>query len=341
MKMKNVTALLIAAAAGVMPLSAQQPAQNVPQLTTIVTLKSSKSGRLSQINIVPSPNNAKGVFAYMVPEQPDQPVERSTKDCKVFLITTPVELAAATRSYSEGNLSDARRLLAAVRSKYAPFVNLPDNPVHKAAFMELNCYARMQDWAGLGKLANSFPGVSYLEPAEKTLLEAARIVSKVSDDPASAEARAKEVESFLGEAKVKQLNSSVYGWLKYAQGRALASSIPADQLKGSISADKAELASHAVDVLCEAAMSSHGRDMELPLDAMRRAFQILWAMPGVKSYANSVRKMDKAAWDAAPYNFRDAVSLAYMIRNIFEPEQKDEAINKAAALFFNAREAKK
>lgn len=342
MKLTNVTTLLFTAAVGALPLTAQQPDPSTPHLNVIVQPKASKTARIAQIYVVPSANAAKGSFAYITKEQPDQPVESNTKDFKVFFITTPPELANATRAFDEGNLAEARRQLETVRNKYGVFSGLPDNPAVRAARMELECCVRLMDWNAVRRLTESSPNLKMLEPEDRVGIEAARMLSEVSDDPATAEARNKKIEAFLADSnKVKYISTTEYGWLKYAQGRALASLIPADQIKNGISADNEVKASLAVDALCEAAMAGHGRDVELPVDAMVRAFHLLWSMPGVKAYAGSVKKMDKAAWDGGPSNFRDAVALAFMIRNIFAPNAKDEAIVKAASLYFNAREEAK
>lgn len=340
MKLTNVAALVFAAGVGVLPLSAQQPEQNaVPRLSASVQLKSAKTSKVSQITLVPPTTMAKGVFAFVTPDNPDQPMERSTKECKVFLLSTPAELVVATRTYADGNLSQARRQLSAVSSKYLGFVGLPDNPAHKAAWLELDCLARLQEWAALGKLAGAFPGADFLDAQEKAVLDVARILSRVSDDPATAAARLKEVDSYLNDSsKKKKLSSTTYAWLKYAQARAKASSISEDMIANGIPDANVADAIQAVDALCEAAVATHGRDMELPLDAMKRAFAIMWAMPGVKAYANTAKKMDKKVWEAAPIDFREAVAMAFMIQNVIEPECKDETIRKAASYFFNAKE---
>ena len=75
--------------------------------------------------------------------------------------------------------------------------------------------------------------------------------------------------------------------------------------------------------------------MEIPVDAMHRAFSILWAMPGVKEYMPKAKKMDKKTWDAAPCNFRDAVAMAFLLRNVYAPKLKDEAISTAVGFYYN------
>ena len=78
--------------------------------------------------------------------------------------------------------------------------------------------------------------------------------------------------------------------------------------------------------------------MELPIDAMVRAQALLWAMPGVKEYAAKGASMDAGKWGEAPANFRDAVALAYMLKNIYGAG--GETIDAAAKLFFNTQAGK-
>lgn len=342
MKGTNAIALLMAIAAGLSPLSAQ----DAPGVTLSVYAQpkaGGKNARPQQLRLVAPANMSKGVFSYLNPPEVD-PLEGSTKDYKTFVILTPTDLANATRAYAEGSrLSEARRLLSAVRSKYAPFAGLPNNPATRAGMLEISCLARMKDWAGLAKLVEAFPGgAKMLDAADRPRLEAARLLSQVSDDAATAEARLQDIEALLGDsAKMSHIHSEEYSWLKYAQARALASAIPAAELQKEISADHTARASLAVDAYCESVAAAHGRYMEIPVDAMKRAFALLWAMPGVKEYAETVSTMDKKKWGAAPYNFKDAVALAYMLENIFAPGQGDAAVKQASAYFFNTLAGKK
>ncbi len=336
MKIKHVFVLLSGLLVALPQLTAQE--QQTPAPTTLVAqVQSSSKGKVHRMRIMAPPTVAKGAFVRVV-SAGDPPVPDQAKNYKLFFIETPDDLASALRAYSNDELSTAKRQLGRVRATYAGFAGLPNNPATMAALMELSCNARAMDWAGLSAAAAEFPSPKLLEAPERAKVEAAAILGKVSDDPATAEARQKEAEQAIASAaKTPSTTSEVYTWLKYALGRALASNIPAAELQKGIGAEHEKVASLAVDAYCEAVASSHGRFMEIPVDAMHRAFQILWAMPGVKSYMSKAKKvkMGKKAWEEAPYNFRDAVALAYLLRNVYAPQLKDEAISTACSFYFN------
>lgn len=343
MKLTNAIALIsLALAGGAMPLAAQQPAQQLSLTATGVP--KGKSSKAITFLILPSADPQKNIFTYSdVPTRlnPEpEPVQRSTKDFKALLVQSPQDLVNATNTFNAGNLSEARRQLASVRKKYEGFVSVPNNPSLRAARMELECYVRLMDWEAVEKLAASTPGARFLEAEDRAVLEAARLLSRVSDDAATAAARQKEIEAFLADSKSKTINSEVYSWLKYALGRAIASSVPAAELQNGISAENAEKASIAVDAFCECFASAHMRNDELQVDALKRAFGLLWAMPGVKSYALSNKQMDEGKWNAAPQNFRDAAALAFLLESVLAPEVKDANIQRAASLYFNRLKGK-
>ncbi len=332
MKTKHVLILFSGLLAALPPSSAQEQQVSAPT-ALIVQLQSGKS-KAHRTRIMAPPTIEKGAFLNMVDEQP---VLDNAKNYKLFFIESPKDLAEALRAYSNDDLDGAKRRLARVRSTYAGFAGLPNNPATTAALTELSCNARSLDWSGLGKAAAGFPTPKkMLDASDRAKVAAAGILSKVSDDPATAEERKKEAEAAIDSAaKSPDVTSEVYTWLKYALGRALASKIPAAELQQGISKEHEQIASLAVDAYCEAAASAHGRFMEIPADAMHRAFSILWAMPGVRGYVPKARNMDKKVWNAAPYNFRDAVSLAYLLRNVYAPQLKDDNITKAASYYFN------
>ena len=336
MKTKHVLILLSGLLAALPQLSAQQ--QTAPAPTMLTVQVQPNKGKARRITIMAPSSVTKGAFLRLVSRE-EPPVLDQTKNYKMFFIESPEDLANALRAYSSDDLSNAKRQLARVRSTYAGFAGLPNNPSTMAALMELSCNARALDWSNLGKAAADFPSPKMLEAPDRMKVEAAAILSKVSDDPSTAEGRKKEVEEAIASAaKSPAVTSEVYTWLKYALGRALASNIPAEEIQKSITREHEELASLAVDAYCEAAASSHGRFMEIPVDAMHRAFRILWAMPGVKEYVpKAKKKMDKKVWEAAPYNFRDAVALAYLLRNVYAPQIKDEGISTASSLYFNGQ----
>ncbi len=309
--------------------------QQAPAPTMLVAQVQASKGKTHRMQILAPPSVTKGAFLRLV-SRDEPPVLDQAKNYKLFFIETPADLAGALHSYSNDEFSSAKRQLARVRATYSAFAGLPGNPATMAALMELSCNARAMDWDGLGKAAADFPSPKFLEAPERAKVEAAAILSKVSDDPATADDRQKEAEQAIASAtKAPDTTSEVYAWLKYALGRALASKVPVAELQKGISAEHEKIASSAVDAYCEAVASAHGRFMEIPVDAMHRAFRILWAMPGVKSYASKAKKMDKKVWETAPYNFRDAVALAYLLRNVYAPALKDEALSSACSLYFN------
>lgn len=321
--MKVLTCLLAAGAFSV--LSAQESDLGTT-LNAIMQPKNSKNA--GGVRLVQPPAVAKGVLRFVLK---DEIHDATTKDFKVLLIMTPQDLADAQRAYAEGNLNSAKRQLAAVRTKYAAFAGLPDSPAVKAALMELKCLARLQDWSGLAKAVEAFPYPRFQDAADRAVLEAARLLSTVSDDPGTAAARQKEIEAFMADsAKMKLIHSTEYGWLKYALGRAQASGSP-----------EGAQASLAVDSFCEAAMCYRGGEMELAEDAMKRAFHLLWNMPGVKTYGTTAKKMDEKKWNTAPAEFRDAVALANLLTTVVAPDIKDDAVRQAAGYFVNTLEGKK
>lgn len=333
MKAKHVLILL----SGLLALQSQLSAQEQGPAPLVLTaqLQPNKSNKLRRIPIMAPPGAPKGVFLYQVSRE-EPPVSDQVKNYKLFFIETPPDLAGAMRAYSSDDLNTAKRQLARVRATYAPFIGLPNNPSTTAALLELSCNARSMDWSELGKVVEEFPAPKSLEASNRLKLEAARVLSHVSDDPGTAESRAKEAEDVISSAqRSNSVTSETYTWLKYALARALASNIPPAELQKGISERNAKVASQAVDAYCEAAASAHGRYMEIPVDAMHRAFHILWAMPGVRDYIPQARKMDKKVWGAAPYNFKDAVALAYLLRNVYAPALKDEAVTTACGFYFS------
>lgn len=324
MKLTKVFTCLLAA--GALSVLSAQEADMGTTLNAIVQTKNAKNA--VGVRLVQPQTVSKGTVRLV---SNDEVREFKTKDFKVLLIMTPQDLADAQRVYAEGNLNTAKRQLAAVRTKYAAFSGLPDSPSVKAALLELRCLARLQDWSGLAKAIEAFPYPSLQDASDRAVLDAARLLSKVSDDPATADARQKELEAFMADsAKMKLIHSTEYGWLKYALGRALASGTP-----------EGAKASLAVDTFCEAAVCYRGGEMELAVDAMKRAFHLLWNMPVVKSYATASKNMDVKKWNEAPAEFRDAVALANMLTTILAPDIKDDTVRQAAGYFVNALEGKK
>ncbi len=328
MKLFHVMTLGLAAAAG---MAYAQQAAAPAQIKAYVQFDKGKPTILAPKNA-----NGKNLFVYVAQ---DQEMQGNAAKCKLFFIQTPADLVAATKTLKDREFSAARKQLAAVKAKYAPWQGLPGDPSTQAALMELDAATRQMDWEGLKGLVASFPHPEWLDGLDQVRLEVARVLAGISDDPAAAPALQTAAETVL-KNREKVLNSREYGALKYAVGCAQAAQIPAEELKGTISAGNVAKANLAIDTFCQAAMSSHGSDMEIPVAAMRRAQALLWAMPGVKSYANNSAKMDRKKWNDAPADFRDAVALAYLIKNVYDPDSTDKSLDRAASLFFNTKGGK-
>lgn len=341
MKAIKLLVTFLAVCAGISSLPAQEEQQKPSvTITAYVQSQKSKGANARRMRLVPPPTVTKGQFAYITPE--NELAMIPVKDCKVFVVETPADLAAALRNYAGDRLEAAKKQLTAARNKYAPFAGLPNDPATRAALTELSCDARLLDWKALGKAVQGFPSPKFLEQEERAILEAARILSMVEEGPDKAAGRLKEAEALLADpAKSALLNSEAYSWVKYAVGRALADGITAEELSGTITKEHEDTASKAVDAYCEAAAVAHGRRMEVALDGLQRAFHLLWAMPGVKDYAGKSKEMNKKRWGAAPANFRDAVALAYILQNNYGVESKDGDMAAAAALFYNTMPDKK
>lgn len=283
--------------------------------------------------IAPKQANGKNLFIYVAQ---DQEMQGNAAKCKLFFIQTPADLVAASKTLKDRDFAAARKQLAAVKAKYAAWQGLPGDPSTQAALLELDAAIRQMDWEGLKGLVASFPHPDWLESSDQVKLEVARVLSGISTDPAAAATLQASAEAVL-KNREKVLNSRDYGTLKYAIGLAQASQIPAEEIKETISEGNVQKANLAIDTLCQAAMSSHGSDMEIPVDAMRRAQALLWAMPGVRTYANNAGKMDRKKWNDAPADFRDAVALAYLIKNVYAPDSKDATLDRAASFFVNTK----
>ncbi len=336
MKSLNMLALGLAAlAAAPMAAHAQQAAPAAKLQAYVLIGKA--SGRIPVLKAMD-----KGVFTYM---QKDQQMQMSVKDCGVFLILTPVDLASALNDYRAGDLAEARKKAAAVKAKYTEYIGLPGNPSTEAALVEIDCAVRMQDWAAAKSLANGFAHPEYLDDADKATLAAVKVLGNIADTPGTFDAQKAAVEALTKGDASKNLSLTDYGRLCYALGRALEAQVPAEQLNGTVTAEQAPGLIQAVDYYCQAAVSAHGAAMEIPLDAMQRAMRLLWAQPGVKDYAKGGTQMDKARWGAAPVNFKDAVVLAYLLQNVYTADAasalpQKELIGELAKFYYNPEKDK-
>ncbi|MBQ4613972.1 MAG: hypothetical protein IJB31_03495 [Akkermansia sp.] len=331
MKVFNLVALALAATACFTGTAMAQQKAGSALVKAYVQFEKGKP-----MNIALEPKQDGTKFFY-IDKGTEQVMGADAAKCDLFYIQTPVDFAAAAKTYAGNDFDAARKQLAACKEKYKAYVGLPGNPCTKSAVLELECAIRQMKWNEVKELVASFPNPGALEFNDKALYEVAKIMGNVSDDPGALEAIKGAVETAKAD---KYINSSQYGWLMYALGRAYAAQIPADQLEGTIAEAKVADANLAIDTLCQAAVCSHGAQMEIPVDAMKRTMKLLWAMPGVKEYVAQANNMDVNKWNAAPYNFRDAVALAYLIKNVYAPETQDGTIDRLAKFHVNTLEGK-
>lgn len=308
-------------------------AQDAPKLNAYVALP---TGGVTQLALVRGDGN--GSFFYMQ-KGTDQLMTAKASACKMFYIQTPADMASALRDYYGGDYADARKSFAKVKKKYEAFAGLPGSPCTMAALYEMICAVRMLDVAGAKELSASIPGQSILNGSNAAYIDAAKVVGMINDKPDSFAPIKEAVEAAM-KKHGRNLNSEANGWLRYALARAAAAQVPADQLQGTIAADKVKAASVAVDFYCQAVMSMHGTHKAVPADALTRAMTLLWAMPGVKEHAAKVSKpIDKVGWNSAPADFRDAVAMARYMKMLYPaPAGAPNALaDQLDAYYFNAK----
>ena len=329
MKLRNIFAVGLAALAGLS--QAQEPAKQQGLVAIVQVNEKSKPGKL-----VVKSASGKDTFVYY-DRGTEQDVQRNASKMKLFFLQTPEDMVEAEHALAAGDLDQAATKLAAVKDKYKGYLGLDRNPAERAALLELDCAARRKDFESLKRLAGTFPHADWLSDQDKRKVMSARVLAKACTGGAAAEVEA-DVKALLEDKGAAMINGNCYGWLQYALAHVTAAAIPAEEIAGTISEGNLATANKAIDLYCQAGASSHGREMELPVDAMTRAQALLWAMTGVKEYAAKGGAMDAGKWGAAPANFRDAVALAYMLKNIFGAG--NEAIDAAAKLYFNTQAGK-
>ncbi len=326
MKAYNMIALALAATACITGSAMAQQKAPGSQVKAYVQFE---KGKPMNVDLAPK---ADGTKFFYVDKSTEQMLGADATKCDLFYIQTPVDLAAATKTYAGNDFEGARKQLAACKEKYKVYAGLPGNPCTKAALLELECAIRQMKWDDVKELVASFPNPAGLVYNDKSLYELAKVMGNVSNNPGALESVKSAVEALKAD---KSMTSSQYGWLMYALGRAYDAQIPVGELDGTISAANEANANMAIDTLCQAAVSSHGAHMEIPIDAMMRAVRILWAMPGVKDYVAQANNMDVTKWNNAPHNFRDAVALAYLIKTVYAPDKKDATIDRLAKYHVN------
>ena len=201
------------------------------------------------------------------------------------------------------------------------------------------------DFAGAAGVVGEFPSdvEKLLTAQDKVTANAVKLLAAATReggfDPAKIEENVKTIVSKQGKA----VTPAQYGWLHFAIGAAYQSTIPADQLaSNNIAAELKVNASKAIDAYCTAGISTHGAQMEIPVEAMKRAQLLLWSMPGVQAEVKAFGQPTPSKFKKASQNFQDAVTLAYMLINVYGVEaDANSSIAKAAKLFQNTKVKKK
>ncbi len=320
-------------AVAVVALSSSALVQGASKLEAAVQLSKGKPAM-----IVIDKANGKGKFIYMN-RQTEAPVEVRVASCKTFQIQTPADLVRAVTAYRAGDIKGARKMLSSVKKKYASFVGLPGNPSSEAAELELMCAICMADWESVASLSASYPGVSSLNDMQKATLEVAKLLGKISDDPATSDAQIAAAKALQKEQKAN-LSLASYGMLEYAIGRAYGAKLPASLLRNNRLPDPSRADGVlAADAYCQAAMAQRGANMGFTSEALTRAAKVVWAMPGNRAYVEELgsTKMDRATWMASPADFREAVSIAFILTNVINPDSTNDEMKRIAAYYFNAQ----
>lgn len=331
MKALNIIGLAVAALSCTSVATAQDEAKPAaPKIKAIVLMPTEK--KPTELTIERA--EGKDTFVYLE-KGTDQEMKMPVASCRPFVIQTPADLAAALNTYREGDLAAARKMAASAKKKYAAFAGLPGSPTTVAALTEISCAVRLQDWAAAKSLAASFPAADSLEGVAAMRVQVAGIMGDISDSPKSLETQKAAIEEILKDKKAaKAVNSELYGWLRYALGRAYAAQITAEELQGGIPEAKVKAANEAVDNLCQCVASIHGSQAELPVDALNRSMAILAAMPAAKAY-KAPKEMTKQAWASAPADFKDAVAIANLLKTVYAPGEANELADQLAPLFYN------
>ncbi len=324
------------AALAAAPLATQ--AQEAPKAKMQAYIMLAKGGA-ARLPVVSATGKDKFIFVHN-----DQQMQMDVAKCNMFKLVTPADFAAAVNDYRAGDLEGSRKKFAAVKGKYAEYVGLPGNPSTEAALLELDCALRMLDWAGAKALVDGFNHPDYLDDEDKATLEVARVLGNISDAPGGLEGQKEAITNILKGDTGKKIGLDGYGRLRYALARAYEAEVPADALAGTVTAEQAPDLIKAVDNYCQAALSTHGATMEIPLDAMQRALRILWAQPGVKEYAAG-GAVDAARWKDAPVNFKDAAVLAFLIKNVYTADggatlSQKALVDEVAQYYYNAERDK-
>ena len=353
-------------------------AWSLPKTTKSKGDKKAKKVELKKIKLGDNENDANIIVAsekagkFTWKKNADETeVQDFKKKYDVFYALTPKELTEAQSRYSAGKFNDAINRLKSFRSQYAHWRGIPEGPYVRALRMELDSMVRSFHFDKVKELDGSFNDCKgLLTKQDQATLAAAHILADAVQPSAKPEDVINKVTEFLKKWDVKKVekkadasdakktsyivspsavNPHVYGWLHYAIGRAYENGITVEPGK-TLESEQLAAANKAIDAYCIAGISSHGSQLEIPVDAMIRAQKLLWAMPEVQAEIKPMSKLmrDKPAQYPKDYlksqqNFQDAVGLAYMLIHVYGVKadaEKYPSIVEAAALFVNTQKGK-
>jgi len=257
-----------------------------------------------------------------------------------FQWQTPVGMSKALLSYHSGDMPSARTEMARVKKRYQAYQSFKMNPASQAALYELRAAIRLLDWPAVKQLVANFPGLKSVEKIDQNFIEVAAILGNISDKPAQSAAQIKAIKAIYdNKSKSKGLTLNVYGMLRYAEARAIAAQISADQFtRREVNDNLVADCSKAVDLYCQAAMAQRGKNIEFLSDSLHRASILLSIMPGVRDYTVSLGStpvMNSQNWSAGSVNFRDAANIAFVLRKVLDYKVKDRALDRINATFYN------
>lgn len=338
MKFRNIMTLGLAASVGFcLPADAQEKKLEV-KAYYVKKAKDDKKGKSSGLPMVDIVSSSKaGTFVEQLNADDTKEVNIA-KTYSLFYVVTPKSLVAAQRLYAEEDFAKALKELSKVRKQLENWCGLPEGPYLRAFRAEVECAIRSLKFDEAKKAVDALAGGAHklLTPQDEAMIEAVQLLASAKGaDPVEMEAKIKELVEKYGKA----ITPHQYGWLYYALGMAYESSLPADQ---AISAENQQKASKAIDAYCVAGISSHGAQMELPIDGMKRAQRLLWAMPGVQAEEKAFGHPTPQKFKKASQNFQDAVTLAYMLINVYGVNvSEDSPLAKAASYYQNTKAKKK
>lgn len=317
MNIRNIISVALLSGLG-LGVSALAQEDKKPSLTAMAVQKGKEGAPKQFKNIVASHKAGTIMYQKDADTTPELVIDKAFS---TFYVLTPNALNDALGEYAAEDFGAARKKLHSVRQQLENWRGIPEGPFMRAYRAELECSVRQLDFDGAAQVAKEFPGdvKKILTPQDEAMLKAVEMLGAALKAGAAAPDKFEEaVLKYLKEHDAKAITPAIYGMMYYAIGRAYEGSLPQDEIKAHAitDANKAK-ANKAINAYCVAGMSTHGAKMELPVDAMVRAQNLLWSMPGVQDENKKFGMPTPSKFKAATPNFQDAVALAYILVNVY------------------------